>query len=196
MALPKIAPRRAQGPTGIADADLVLRAREGDTWASAALYRRHVRPLISLVARLLASTQDVEDIVHDVFVESLRKLDGLRQPSAYRSWLRQIALARVRSVLRRRTIARRLGIFQPCEDATLEALGASTMGPDELTELRRIDETLRVVSAEERLVWTLHHVEGETTQVIAELTGRSTATVKRRLAAAQDKIARHVKERS
>lgn len=176
---------------GISDGDLVLRALEGDDWATTALYRRHARPLASLVARLLSSTADVEDIVHDVFVDSIRKLSTLREPSAYRAWVRQIAVMRARGVLRRRAITRRLGLYQPCEDATLDAIADPKLGPEERAEFRNIDRALRTLSAEERLVWMLRHIEGESTVEIVDLIGRSSATVKRRLKSAEKKVVQH-----
>ncbi len=42
--------------------------RRGDPDAIAVCYRAHAPRLIALAYRLTASTQDAEDIVHDVFV--------------------------------------------------------------------------------------------------------------------------------
>src|SRR5687768_18026706 len=90
---------RASEPPAIGDGVLVGRMLAGDLEAEDLLYRRHARPTAGMVARLLGSRDEVEDVVHDAFVSAFSKIEQLRDPSAFRAWLSMIAVTHVRRVL-------------------------------------------------------------------------------------------------
>ncbi|MEM9196107.1 MAG: sigma-70 family RNA polymerase sigma factor [Myxococcota bacterium] len=168
------------------------RAREGDRWAREALFRRYVRPVTQLVTRLMARSQDADDVVQDTFAEALRDLEKLRNPAAFRPWLFRIAVNRVRKRGRRRKLARAFGLDRGIDDATLVQLAARDAGPELLTELELVDQVLRQLPSEHRIAWMLRHVEGETLESVAELTDCSLATAKRRIAAARTTLDAHI----
>lgn len=183
MALPR--PASDPGPVSIGDADLVARARSGDRWAEDALFRRHARPIASLVSRLLGSAQDVDDVVHDTFVSALEQLDRLRDPGAFRGWLVQIAIMHVRKALRRQRLRRALGLLPMRDERVLEELAASSTSPDVRADLAVVDGVLARLPTDQRIAWVLRYVEGHVLEEVAELTDCSLATAKRRLAAAR-----------
>jgi RNA polymerase sigma-70 factor (ECF subfamily) len=83
------------------DAELAVATRDGDPHALAALYGRYAHALMGVAYRLLASREDAEDVVHDVFVglpEALRKYD---ERGRLESWLKRVtvrvALSRMRT---------------------------------------------------------------------------------------------------
>src|SRR5688500_6137628 len=95
----------------ITDADLVLRARDGDERAKEALFRRHAKMVNGLCIQLFRGRDPEHDeLVQDVFVDALRGLDGLSDPSAFAGWLRSIMVHKVRRRIRRRRIAAALGL--------------------------------------------------------------------------------------
>jgi RNA polymerase sigma-70 factor (ECF subfamily) len=69
-------------------------------------------------------------------------------------------------------------------DAELE-LADSSAGPEERAQIAHVYRTLEGMPRDERLVWVLRLVEGETLESIADLLGCSVSTVQRRLRAAQ-----------
>ena len=76
---------RAQGTAALVEA-----ARAGDRHAFAKLYRTHVKTVHGvLLARLPRS--ELRDALQDVFTTALAKLDTLRDPGAFPSWLATIA---------------------------------------------------------------------------------------------------------
>ena len=167
-------------PQGIGDGDLVVRALSGDRRAEDALYRRHARRVAGLVARLLGSLDEVEDIVHDAFVAAFEQLDKLREPEAFRSWLQRIAVIKVRRAIRRRALRRRLG-FMLEQPLTLDSLAAPDASPEIRAELASMNTVLSRLSAEHRIAWMLRYVEGYKLSEVAELTGCSLSTAKRRI---------------
>lgn len=73
------------------DTQLVAAAREGDRVAFGTLYERHAR-MVHAVLLARVPFGEVDDLVQDVFLLALRKLDSLREPGAFAGWL--IAIAR------------------------------------------------------------------------------------------------------
>lgn len=173
------------------DARLVERARHGERSAQRLLYLRHAPWAGALATRLLSSRADGEDALHDAFADAFEQLHRLRTPAAFRGWLRRIVLTRVHRRLRRRRFVAAFGA-QPALDATLARLAAPTCSPARRAELARIDAVLARLAPGPRLCWSLRHVEGCTLPEVAEATGLSVATVKRRIAVAQAALAAHV----
>src|SRR5258706_3393998 len=85
----------AGGPD-LDDATLVARARDGDRGAEEALYYRHVHYIAGMVARLLGSREEAEDVVQDTFAIALDELSTLRHPAALKAWLAQVAVSQGR----------------------------------------------------------------------------------------------------
>ncbi|MBN2575657.1 MAG: sigma-70 family RNA polymerase sigma factor [Deltaproteobacteria bacterium] len=176
----------------IGDAELVLRAREGDRWSRDVLYRRHARYLLAIGIRLLASRSDGEEVVQDTFVIGFERLGTLREPAAVRAWLARIAVSLVRRRLRRARLLGVLGLERKPDDATLAALASSELRPDERADLALLDRMLWRMPADQRIAWMLRRVEGLPLAEVASACGCSLATVKRRIAAADARVERHV----
>ena len=111
-----------------------------------------------------------------------------------RGWLGQIAVSLARRRFRRARLLRVIGLDRGADDATLAALAAPGAGPEERVELALVDRVLRGMRSELRLCWVLRRVEGLELAEVASLCGCSLATAKRRIAAAEEIVRRHVGE--
>lgn len=167
------------------DAELVLRACDGDQWAREAIFRRYIQDVFRIVRRLHAG-HDVEDLVQDTFADGLADLDSLREPAALRSWLLGIAVRRVQRAQRKRSLMRRF--FVPVEAGLLEQEASRDCSPEQLAELALVDAALARAGEAERTAWVLRRIEGEKLTAIAEITRVSLATVKRRITAADARV--------
>jgi RNA polymerase sigma-70 factor (ECF subfamily) len=183
--------RTADAPS---DAELVTRALDGDQWSREVLYRRHAAWLLAMATRLLANRGEAEEVVQDTFVTGFEQLSALREPPAFRAWLGQIAVSLVRRRIRRRRLARLVGLDRGADDATLEGLAAPGLPPDQVVELSIVDRVLGGLPAALRIAWALRHVEGLELTEVASLSGCSLATAKRRIAAVEERIREHVRE--
>ncbi|MBI5517568.1 MAG: RNA polymerase sigma factor [Deltaproteobacteria bacterium] len=172
------------------DAPLVARALRGDHQAEAMIYRRHARFIGNLAARLCGARADAEDITQDTFAQALEHLHELRDPSALKPWLARIAVRQAQRRLRRRRLLRWLGLEGPHPDRGLDTLAATDSSPECREALGQIEAVLSRRPAGERVAWTLHRVEGETLEAVAEVCGCSLATVKRRVAAVEARLDR------
>ncbi len=177
-------------PEEPADAELVSRTRRGDTAAFEGLYRRHAGFALNLSVRIQGSSGDVEDIVHDAFLRAHQRLDELRDTAAFRSWLGSIVVRLVRSRLRRRRLTALLGLSAP-EPVDLDAIASPDADPEVRALLAQAYALLQTLPTDERIAWTLRHVERHRLTAVAELTGCSLATAKRRILRAERFLDEH-----
>jgi RNA polymerase sigma-70 factor (ECF subfamily) len=192
VALPKKQPIPLPTAEAVGDAELVARALRGDRWSRDVLYRRHAYYLLAISARLLASRSEGEEVVQDTFVVCFEQLGSLREPAAIRAWLAQIAISLVRRRMRRGRLLRLLGLDSSPDDATLAALASPSLRPDDRAELALIDRVLHRMPANLRIAWMLRRVENLSLPEVAQACACSLATAKRRIAAADAELARHV----
>lgn len=185
----------ARDPKGgpVSDAALVEMALDGRESALDTLYRRHAAAVGGLSARLLGSRQDVDDVVHDAFIEAFGKLGSLRNAGAFRAWILQIAVSRVRSVLRRNKRSAFIGSRNesPGEECSLERLAGDEVSPELRAELALLGDVLRRLPTNQRIAWMLREVEGYRLAEIAQMCGCSLSTAKRRIAAATKRLRAH-----
>jgi RNA polymerase sigma-70 factor (ECF subfamily) len=93
---------------GRSDAALVAAARAGERVAFGALYERHAR-MVQAVLCARVAPDGVADLVHDVFLIAMGRLDSLRDDAAFAGWLATIARRRAADWRRRRRDSRVLG---------------------------------------------------------------------------------------
>lgn len=177
-----------QSGAGPSDAALVVAARAGEAWAQEALYRRYARMVNGLAWRLMPGDPDVEDLVQDVFVQALGALDRLTEPAAFGSWIGSITIRTAYKRIRRKRLKLRLGLARR-EPVDVDAVVSSSAPPDVASELRALYRLLDELPSEARIALVLRRVEGMQLTEIAEHMKLSLATVKRRLEAAEKKLA-------
>jgi RNA polymerase sigma-70 factor, ECF subfamily len=149
------------------------------------IVRRYSPYVAAIGLRLLGRVDEIDDLVQDVFIAAHRGLSGLREPGALKGWLATVTVR----VAQRRLRARKLRMLlhlTPTYD--YELLAQPGFSPEQSTMLAEVYEMLDELPVAERLAWTLRHVQGEQLERVAELTGASLATVKRRISAAAAKL--------
>lgn len=187
---PSVVPLRSSDE--ITDADLVERARNGDRWTEDVLVRRHFAAVAGAVARLLGDIDEAEDVVQDTFAAALAELAVLRDPSSLRAWLIQIAVRKVHRRFRRRKLLRAFGLGSGEPEAGFSDFASSDASPEQRAELVLLDRALSRLSSADRIAWSLRYVEGMRLEDVALSCGCSLATAKRRIAAADQVIRKHV----
>jgi RNA polymerase sigma-70 factor (ECF subfamily) len=163
----------------------------GERWAQEALYRRHARLVNGLAFRLLANRADADDLSQDVFVQAFQSLPRLQNRDAFASWLCSIVVRTAHKRIRRHRLMARLGLRRS-EPVDLDALTGRNVPPDVQAELRKLYGIVGGLDAEARIALVLRRVEGMSIGEIAEHLGKSMATVKRRLAAAEAELSRRL----
>ena len=182
---------RRFGPTGdLEDDQLVALVRQSDALAFEVLYRRHASFALNLAVRIQGSARDVEDIVHDAFLRAHHRVHELRDGASFRSWLGAIVVRLVRTRLRRRRMLGALGLTGG-DPVDLDAVASGEAGPEVRAQLAQIYALLQTLSPDDRIAWTLRNIERHRLEAVAELSGCSLATAKRRILRAQRFLSTH-----
>jgi len=179
--------------SGLSDAVLVEAATGGGRWAHEALFRRHVAWVDRLAYRIAPREADADDIVQESFAEALTNLSRLREPAAFRGWLRTIVLHTARHLLRRRRLRRRLGLDSSFEFDP-ELVISRNAPPDVTAELHRVYSRIEDMPPDVRIVVVLRRVERWTVPEIAKELRVSEGTVKRRVKKGDRFLRRTVKQ--
>jgi RNA polymerase sigma-70 factor (ECF subfamily) len=137
---------------------------------------------------LLGRTAEADDVIQDTFLRALERIDDVRDGVAFRAWIQRIAVTLCHRRFRKRKLLRAFGLDRGDDDASLAISAVEGSRPDLVAELREIDRILGGVSIASRSAWILHRVEGWTLEETADALSVSLATVKRRLAEADDRI--------
>jgi RNA polymerase sigma-70 factor (ECF subfamily) len=179
---------------GDSDATLVVRARAGEAWALEALYRRHVQLVAGTALRLLRHRAEAEDVTQETFLLAFEKLGQLAEPAAFRGWLVRITVSRVHRRFRARRLRALFFVRERDGDDEVGLADDAAQGasPEDRTELALLDRALLRLPLPLRTAWTVRHVLGCSVEETAEACACSLATIKRRIAAADEQLHAHL----
>lgn len=149
--------------------------------AGGQLFERYSGLVRRVLLRSLGADPDLNELVHDVILLAIRRVDTLVSPAAVPSWLVTTAQLTARARLRGRIQERRLGALMSLEAGV--ASGDDFDARESLRAVYRIVETLR---PRIRTVFVLRYFEGMSLREIAASCDVSIPTIKRRLTTARD----------
>ena len=143
---------------------LVCAAQNGDRIAFGRLYEFYARMVRGILLGMVPRGE-VDDLIQDVFLQAMRRLKSLREPSSFGGWLASIARNRAKDYYRGAMGADEVSDELAVADPPLaEAISV-------LQVIRKLPEAYR-----ETLI--LRFVEGMTGPEIAELTGMKPGSVR------------------
>ncbi len=145
-------------------------------------FRENAAFVASVALRVLGRPSEVEDMVQDVFMRVMPRLDELRDPTALRGWLAVITARLARRRLRGRRWKLWLGLDQ---DYDYTQIADTTASPEDRALLGELYRALDRLPVRQRLAWTMRHVEGLELAAVAAACECSLATVKRDICAAE-----------
>jgi RNA polymerase sigma-70 factor (ECF subfamily) len=173
--------RDSEGPLDQEDpvldhAALVESLVSGDPDGRAAFYDTFGSYVERLLVRVLGPDPEIEDLLHEVFVEALANIGQLRDPARLKGWLTRMTVFVARGTIRRRRRQRWL-VFVPTEE--LPAQTSPSTPPEARDLLERVYGVLRALRPNHRIAFSLRYIEGMTLPEAAEASGVSLATFKR-----------------
>ena len=142
------------------------------------IYERHVADVDRWVRRLTGPREDVEDLVHEVFLVAVRRRGSFRGEASVKTWLFRIAHNVVRG-RRRRERVRGWLFARHAED--LPAERCSIVTP--LEEMEKREQSARLYAALDRMpddyrtALILYEIEGLSGEQVAELVGVPLGTI-------------------
>ena len=162
---------------------LVYAARLGDRSAYGELVRRYERAVIATGWSMLGDFHAAQDLAQDAFVAAYQQLATLRDSASFGTWVLKIAQ---RKALR----LRKQAATNRSETSFMDGFpAASEPAANELRE-----ELMRAVGRlpeHERIVVVLRHLDGNSIDAVAKLTGQGVGTVTKQLSRAMQRL-RHL----
>ncbi|HEY6909497.1 MAG TPA: sigma-70 family RNA polymerase sigma factor [Myxococcales bacterium] len=165
------------------DAELLEKARTGDSAAVDEILARHERQVFRFGLRMCGNEEDARDVLQDTLLAAFRNLNDFRGDAQLSTWLYQIA----RSYCLK---SRRRGMNEPQETEPLEqpeaaAVPSAEAAPDAKAHAREIGSLLQaaILSLPEshREVLVLRDVEGLSAEEAARVVGIEVGALKSRL---------------
>jgi RNA polymerase sigma-70 factor, ECF subfamily len=176
------------------EAELIRRARSGDTGAQQELWRAHRRWVAAIILAHRPRSVEVDDLMQDVALKLISRLTSLRDPAAFRPWLRQIVINVCRGAARNLKPTLHFAQSETPDDARpdrhLIAMPTSGGQPaeqivDQNDAARRLLEQALTLPSEYREPLLLRCVRSMTYQQISELLNLPITTIETRLARAR-----------
>ena len=164
------------------EAELLIRARDGDVDAYAEFVRTFERRVRALLGRLLDDQRDVEEAAQDTFVQAWRNLSRFRGDSQPFTWLYRIAVNEALQRTRRKKLD-----LRPLDDLSPgdSSFSDHRTNVDSIAENRELSSflaaRLRELPFEYRAPLVLRDIEGWSNQEVAESLELSLAAAKSRI---------------
>ena len=174
---------------GPSDGEIVRAVLGGDHERYAVLVERYRDRYARYAARLLGSADAAEDVVQDAFVRAYDQLARCQDPNNFVGWFFLI--------LRNRCFAeQRKGRSHVSLDAAtmVPTAGGSDVAAETAERRRALQEALMKLTAEQREVFVLKHVEGLSYLEIAERLNTPVPSLKMRMHRAYDKLREQLRE--
>jgi RNA polymerase sigma-70 factor, ECF subfamily len=165
------------------DPVLVREIIEGRPAAIAQLFDRYAGLVRRMLIRTLGSSHDVEDLAQETFLTVIRRCRTLRDVEAFDSFVIGVAIRVARNEVRKRRLRRLVGLDQATDMAA-----APAHDPVAREGIHRVYRALDRLDAGSRVLFVLRHVEQLELTELAKAEGCSLATVKRRLAKAEQRF--------
>ena len=170
------------------DADLVARAREGDTHAFDLLVEKYTPKLYGLVYHMTSNHEDTNDVLQDVFAKAYRALKRFRGKSSFYTWIYSIATNMTLNFLKKRNRRRAMSLDdvdlaiendQDFIEATSKSDPVREANISELQE--RLNMAMQELSDDHRAVVTMFDIQGMPHAEISRILGVSEGTIRSRL---------------
>ena len=175
-------------PEETPDAELVLKAQQGDLSAFDELVERYHGKIYGLTYNMTSNREDAEDLTQDVFVKAFEALPRFKGKSSFYTWIYRIAVNKTINYRKKRNRKRALSLDQFDQDIKTDEVyhALTTKGSPlrsmSLTELqKKLNEALQSLSEKHRTVVVMHDMQGIPHEEIAKVVGASVGTVRSRL---------------
>ena len=155
---------------------------KGNDVVDAVMFQAEALRMEKLLFRIawsyMGNCPDVEDAVQNALIKAWEKRETLRDIRQFKPWMTRILTNQCKDMLRKR----KRWSFYPLEEDTAQVEMPETETP--------ILEAIKKLKPEQRLVITLHYVDGYSIREITEALGVPSGTVKTRMRNARKHLSR------
>lgn len=157
--------------------------KNGNRIAFDLLVQRYAEKVLNLANRFLHNETDAEDVTQEVFTTVFLSISGFKGDSLLSTWIYRITLHKCQEHLRKKQRKKRFGFLIPTDQLSEKGieLVSETKNPEEIMSQ---DERVAFIYAQigrlpenQRIVFTLHKLEGMSYTEITEVTDFSLSSV-------------------
>ncbi len=163
----------------------VQRAISGDSQALERLWERHRRWAAAVVLAHKPRDVDVEDLLQEIAMTLVRKIQDIRDPALFRPWLRTLSINTARTAGRKRKVRLRLVRPEPESLAMDQIPDDSSDHEAQKAEGRRLLDLANRLHPDYREPLLLRCVRGMTYRQISDVLDLPVTTIETRIARAR-----------
>lgn len=156
--------------------------RTHDPEAFVKLMEMHKQSMVKTAKSYLSNEEDVADVVQEAILTCYEKLDSLKEPKYFKTWLIRIVINKCKDVLRKN---RELSIMDELPEQG--DMDRSMSDLEFMDLLESLDEKYRIILV-------LYYADGFNTREIGEILDMNERTVKTRLVRGRDQFAKKYQE--
>ena len=179
---------------GPSDAELAVRAAEGDDRAFTDLVRRHKEPLYRLLRRYTGDADEAYEAAHEAFIAAWTAIRRYDPQRPFLAWLRTIAINKARDRGRRMAFRRLLFGTDGLDARSALAWPDPATGADEALverhDLAVLDRAIARLPAPLKEALLLTAFDGWSQQQAGDILGVSAKTIETRVYRARKALAR------
>ncbi len=182
------------------DAGLIQAFKEGDAGALDELIGRYKERLYAYLLRLSRCRDAADDLLQEVFIKLIKKLDSYDEREKFSAWLFTVAHHAVMDHFRSGSRRREESLDAAGETGAplTDTLASLEPGPDKLLEEFESAAVIRAafdrLSADQREIFLMRHYSGLSFKEIAEILSVPIGTVLARMSRAMAKMRREIGE--
>lgn len=178
--------------------ELIVQLQQGEELAFEKLVEEYQNMVYNTVLGIVQNAEDADDITQEVFIQVFQSVSSFKGESKFSTWLYRIALGKALDHEKKMKRKKRFGFMQSLfgNDEKEQVHAVEFDHPGVLMEKKekanKLFEALKRIPDNQRIAFTLHKLEGQTYQEVAEimnttlyavesLMGRAKANLKKEL---------------
>jgi RNA polymerase sigma-70 factor (ECF subfamily) len=167
--------------------ELVQQAIKNHRQSYHELYKLYAKAMFNLCLRMLGKREDAEDMLQEVFAEAFARIKDFRFDSPFGYWLKQIAVNKCISVLRKKQIN-----FSETEEVqdfeNISQINDSVNEEALQLQVNEVKKAMMQLGDSSRTVFSLYLFEGYDHTEIADILNISESTSKTQYMRARQKV--------
>jgi RNA polymerase sigma-70 factor, ECF subfamily len=176
---------------------LVEKAKTGDLPSFQELYDGYAKKILNYVYRMTGSREEAEDLAQDTFILAYKNIKNLKENAKFQSWLYRIAQNNVYQKYRTR-LPRMESIEGGDDETGVMEMPSGEKTPEGVILSEELQGVIKRVIDElpekYRQVFVLSAIQKQSYEAIAEIVGRSLASVKSDIHRARVEVRDRVKK--
>ncbi len=155
--------------------ELVLLLQQGDEPAFKQLVDEYQDMVYNTALGIVQQEDDADDITQEVFIQVFRSISSFKGDSKFSTWLYRITLSKAFDHEKKKKRKKRFGFVQGLfdHDAELHSKESGFEHPGVKLENKekagQLFEALKLLPEKQRIAFTLHKLEGQRNEEVAEI---------------------------